>query len=173
MFGDGGAGEDEPCANDGSNGAHVGALACNNVIWDDGAEKSDDDDGAFFDTGIASWAACETILAHNTVFSTDSEKAFASLEGRFENSSTQIVNNLTNIEIRSRDDATVERTGNTTDAAADLFADAEAGDLSLVGPGPAGADLSGIARVASVCDVDVVGVPRDLAAPTAGAHEPP
>lgn len=171
MFGDGGAGSGSACKPDGAGSAHLAGLACNNVVWDDGATKSNDE--GFFVTGFASWAACQTSLVQNTVFTLDGAAATSSLEGRFTNSSTAIKNNVTDLPVMTRDGATVDAADNEEAAAVSLFSDAPGGDLSLAGAGPAGGDLSGEERVVTFCAVDFAGAPRDLSAPTAGAYEAP
>lgn len=170
MFGDGGAGSGSACQPTGAGSAHLAGLACNNVVWDDGATKSNDE--GFFVTGFASWAACQTTLVHNTIFTLDPAVASSSLEGRFVNSSTTIKNNVADLVVMTRDGATVDAADNEEAAAATLFGDAAGGDLSLAGAGPSGGDLSGDTRVATYCGVDFTGATRALSSPTAGAYEP-
>lgn len=83
-----------------------------------------------FDSGIGVYAACQAVVAHNTVWSTD--VPFSSIEWRFDATSAEIRNNLASHNLRERTPyiATVE--GNFEYADAAWFVDANGGDLHVV-----------------------------------------
>jgi hypothetical protein len=84
-----------------------------------------------FDCGICLWNACNAQVLHNSIFSADPDSTFSSIEWRFPNTQAEIYNNLVNAEMRERDGAKGEQSGNLTTAQASWFYDASSGDLHL------------------------------------------
>ena len=84
-----------------------------------------------FDCGICLWNACNAYVLHNTVYTADPGNTFSSIEWRFPNTQAVISNNLVNDEMRERDGAQGEQSGNLTTAQASWFVDASGGDLHL------------------------------------------
>lgn len=106
---------------------HYGGVIRNNMIFASSAALFQSQSG--FDSGVALEQACGTVVAHNTVFST--EPPFVSMEYRFGNTDVVIANNLTSHRIMERDGGSAELIGNIMDATASDFVDASNGDLHL------------------------------------------
>ncbi len=109
------------------------------------------------DVGIIVERASGTLVAHNTVIFTHPDAYPNAIEYRWPQTdgSTSVYGNLTNQLVRERDGATADVRENVADAGAELFVDAEAGDLHLVDCGA----VNGISPHAEVVD-DLDGDPR-------------
>ncbi len=113
---------------------------------------------ASFDTGIALEQACETVVAHNTVFST-SAPVSSSFEWRFARTNARFFNNLASHAFKDRGaGAVATRVGDQSAATAALFVDASKGDLHLVST--ASVKDKGVAVPAGLCDDDLDAMPR-------------
>ncbi len=113
-----------------------GGVIRNNFIYNNGT-------GVFPDVGIGLESSPDSKVYNNTIFVSYSN----AIEYRFtETRNVEIINNLTNRSIRLRDGATATLAANITDAQADFFVDADAGDLHLAsalhGVVDIGSDLS-------------------------------
>jgi hypothetical protein len=102
---------------------HVGGIIRNNLVWRDA-------DSITGDIGITVNFARDVRIEHNTVIQNDTFP-FGAIEYRFGVTNAVIRNNLSDAPIWRRDDATAELAGNVTDAQANWFVDADAGDLHL------------------------------------------
>ena len=157
--------DDDPCPSEHYVGDY-GALVRNNTVFADSSALFASASG--FDAGVALEAACDAVVVHNTVFST--EAPFSSIEWRFEGTSAEVYNNLVSHNLRARTEGIAVTDANIEGAAATVFADALAGDLRLA-EGSAAQD-AGRALDEGVCPEDIDGLPRDEA-PDPGAHELP
>ncbi|MBK8011576.1 MAG: hypothetical protein IPK13_09505 [Deltaproteobacteria bacterium] len=83
------------------------------------------------DTGIAAWASCCVIIAHNTVFMTDQRRRYSSIEWRGSGTDALVINNLANYVMRARDEARATLISNIDYADATWFDDPENLDLHL------------------------------------------
>lgn len=117
--------DDAPCA--GTAAEHYGGLVHSNMIVGRRAELFASPSG--MDLGVGLEAACEVLLVHNTVAST--EAPFSSMEWRWPETSVRVVNNLVTHELRTRDNASAELVSNVTSAPASTFFDLAAADAHL------------------------------------------
>lgn len=84
------------------------------------------------DVGISVERAHDTSVVNNTVFFSSDSAYSSTIEYRYASTNNvDIRNNLTSHRIRMRNDAVAELSGNITDARAEWFVDAAAGDLHL------------------------------------------
>ena len=98
-----------------------GGIIRNNMIYNDGSSQ-------FHDVGIGLESSPNTRVYNNTIF-IEYQNA---IEYRFQiTSNVDIVNNLTNKNITSRNGGTANLTTNITNAEADWFVDISTGDLHL------------------------------------------
>jgi len=158
---------DDPCPAVQGYVDHYGGTIRNNFIITCRKDLFAAKDGA--DCGICLWQSCQTRVLHNTVYSTDPAHTFSSIEWRFGDTGTEIINNLVNVTMQERDGASANVSGNVTNAQADWFVNVELGDLHLVETATSVMDRT--TSFAGVTD-DVDGACRP-AGPTAdvGAHE--
>lgn len=117
-----------------------GGLIKNNMIYNDGT-------GAFNDVGIGLESSTGILVFNNTVY-VDYQNA---IEYRFpESYGIDIINNLTNHPITSRDGGQAMLANNITSAQSDWFIDLDVGDLHLASAIPAVIDQG--SNVANVDD---------------------
>jgi hypothetical protein len=135
-----------------------GSIVNNVVIADDPQLFAS---ASGFDSGVGVYAACDAVVAHNTVYST--QAPFSSIEWRFEATNATVTNNLVSHNLRERTPGTGTLAGNLEGATAADFVGAR--DMHLVA-GSAAVD----AGVASPVTQDVDGDPRDTT-PDVGADE--
>ncbi len=123
-----------------------------------------------YDSGIILWAAHGAQVYHNTVISLSG--GFSGIEWRFEPTSGQVKNNLTNLPIMARDDVPVEVGGNIEDIEPAALVDPAHGDLHVDTNAMAAAPIIDAGEVLDpgLCDEDFDGQSRD-AAPDVGADE--
>lgn len=114
---------------------HEGGVIRNNMIWADDSRLFASRAG--FDSGIALWQANRALVLHNTIFATQTGRAFAGIDARFSGTRASIFNNLSNLPLKTRGRARTALGGNLVDARAQWFADPAAGDLHLRRPAPA------------------------------------
>ena len=101
------------------------------------------------DVGISIERAHDTSIVNNTVFYSSDAAYSSTIEYRYDSTTNvDVRNNLTNQRIRARNDAVVELSANITDANAEWFVDAAAGDLHLAS--------CGISEVVDAGDADAV-----------------
>jgi hypothetical protein len=128
-----------------------------------------------FDCGICLAQACGPQVLHNTVVST--QAPFSSIEWRFSNTQTDIVNNLVSHNLRERDGASAFLAGNLQNAPLSLFLDGPGGDLHLAATATDAID-QGAALAAGLCDDDFdgdsrpIGSARDIGADEYGTSPP-
>jgi hypothetical protein len=120
---------DTPCPTAAGYVDDYGGIIRNNFV-------SASDAGLFaseygFDCGICLWNSCDAQALHNTVYTTDLNHTFSSIEWRFSNTRADVINNLVNHTLRERDGATATQSGNLTNAQASWFVNATSGDLHL------------------------------------------
>jgi len=136
-----------------------GGMIRNNMIYNDGS-------GQFHDVGIGLESSPNTQVYNNTIFIEYPN----AIEYRFTNTTnTDIVNNLTNQNITSRNGGQANLNNNVTDALPSYFVDVLSGDLHLDSP------VSGVADAGMNLSQDVIddfdqGL-RDSSAFDIGAHE--
>jgi hypothetical protein len=134
--------DDSPCG--GQAAEHYGGIIENNMIVGRRPELFSSPSG--MDLGVGLEAACEVLVLHNTVAST--EAPYSSMEWRWPETSVRALNNLVTHELRTRDGASAELVSNVTNAVLSTFRDLEAADAHLASasaasPGAAeGADLA-------------------------------
>ncbi len=144
---------------------HVDGIIRNNFIFAN--EDALRDSEYAFDNGISMAQACGAQIVHNTVFSTFAP--FSSIEWRFEDCDVDLINNLVSHNLRARNGASANLTGNIEAASPDIFVDAAAGDLHLDNDAAVAIDQGG--AVSSVlCGKDIDGEIRD-STPDVGADE--
>src|SRR5690606_9435163 len=80
--------DDDPCGGV-SDASHYGGLIANNFVVGTDAGLFASPSG--MDHGVGLWHACGAVVVHNTVAST--QPPFASIEGRFADTSGEIVHN--------------------------------------------------------------------------------
>ena len=103
-----------------------GTDVTNNTVFSEFAGSREHDVGIIVERGV------DTNVSHNTVYFSHSDAYPNGIEIRFDSTSNVTVeNNLANVAIAERDGATTTQAGNVTDAEAQLFVDAESGDLHL------------------------------------------
>ncbi len=103
-----------------------GTRVVNNAVFSSFPASAEHDVGIIVEHGT------DVELSHNTVFFSHADAYPQGIEIRWEDTSNvSVTNNLSNRGIRERDGATATQTNNVTDAAAALFANADAGDLHL------------------------------------------
>jgi len=159
--GDGRTYDDAPCG--GQAAEHFGGTIENNMIVGRRAELFSSPSG--MDLGVGLEAACEVLVVHNTVAST--EAPFSSMEWRWPETSVRAVNNLVTHELRTRDDASAELVSNVTNAPLSTFVDLEAGDAHLASSSVAS---PGAAEGAELAPTDFDGDAR-TATPDVGADQ--
>jgi hypothetical protein len=139
---------------------HFGGVIRNNFIHRSASQPGD--------AGIIVFASPQTIVAHNTILLSGTYGA--ALEYRFtQTTDAQIVNNLADASIVSRDGGSASVSGNYTQAPPSLFVNPGGGDLHLV-EGAAFAIDRGVSYAAVAVDWD--GEPRPGgSAPDIGADE--
>ena len=115
------------------------------------------------DLGIGLWHACGATVVHNTVAST--QAPFSSIEGRFADTTADVVNNLVTHDIKERDGASFSLAGNL-EGAADQFVDMAGFDLHLAEGAPAigAGDDTGVALAPEDIDGDPRATPPDVGA---------
>ena len=142
------------------------ALHCSGVIRNNAIANVGSD--PFHDVGIGLESAPGTVVAHNTVhvaYRNAIEYRFAATAG------ATVVNNLTNRAVASRNGGQAAVAGNVSDAAADWYVDAPAGDLHLAAARPGVTDAA-VATTATTVAVDHDRNPRPQGgAADVGAHE--
>ncbi|MBK8012205.1 MAG: hypothetical protein IPK13_12725 [Deltaproteobacteria bacterium] len=140
---------DTPCG-DASNIDNVGGIIANNFVF---SSHSD------FDTGIAAWSSCDTLIAHNTIYSADHSRQLSSIEWRDPITDVTVSNNLTNFRLLERDGAQATVENNIDDMDANWVVDPLHGDLHLT---EAAVDAIGGASLLPVtgCTVDIDGETR-------------
>ena len=160
--------DDDPCPEaSGEYVDHYGGIVRNNYVFAEIAELFDSADG--LDTGIAAWQACHVDIVHNTLafFSAP----YSGIEYRWDNTTANIVNNLTTHNLRQRNSAQAYLAGNLTYQPLDSFIDASGGDLHLH-PLASDAIDQGAAVSSGLCDEDADGEPRPMrSARDVGADE--
>lgn len=107
---------------------HYGGVIRNNMVYAGSAALFGSEYG--FDCGICLANACAAAVLNNTVYAT--QAPFSSIEWRFANTSAAIINNLVNHPMRERDGASATQSHNLTNAPANWFVDAAAGNLHLL-----------------------------------------
>ncbi len=157
---------DEPCSS-GSEAEHYGGIIRNNIIVGLRPELFASHYG--MDLGIGLESACDAVVAHNTVAST--EAPFVSIEWRFTSTSGLIINNAASHAIRPRNEAVAETSANVASADPALFEDLAALDLT---PAATAADLlgQGDPRGTTIAPTDHRGA-RRAEPPDIGALERP
>ncbi|MFN2236436.1 MAG: hypothetical protein ACK2U1_19585 [Anaerolineales bacterium] len=120
---------DDPCPSADGYVDDFGGIIRNNFISSNNFDLFSSQYG--FDCGICLWNACNAQTLHNSIYSADPGNTFSSIEWRFPNTQAVIYNNLVNVEMRERDGALGEQSGNLTTAQANWFIDASNGDLHL------------------------------------------
>jgi len=136
-------------------------LIRNNIIYNDGT-------GLFNDVGIGLESSPGTLVCNNTIF-----VAYPNaIEYRFESTNNvEIINNLTNNAITSRNGGTADEQTNLTGASGGWFRDLENGNLRLVESHPSVVDQG---TTINYVDNDIDQNPRPNDLPTdIGAHEWP
>jgi len=108
---------------------HLGGIIRNNFVCAD--EKGLFDSEYGFDCGISLWQSKGARVLHNTVFSGDPARSFASIEWRFPITDLTLANNLANIGMQQRDGARAVTSGNVTGAKSAWFLNPSYGDLHL------------------------------------------
>ncbi len=143
---------------------HYEAVARNNFISADDADLFNSNSG--FDCGICIWNACGVEAYHNTVAST--QAPYSSIEWRFDNTETEIYNNLVTHNLRDRGgQSTVS--GNLENQSLSLFVNVATGDLHLNSSATQAIDQASV--LASITD-DYDGALRPYGlAPDIGADE--
>jgi hypothetical protein len=121
---------DDPCPSASGYVDDFGGIVRNNFMSANDANLFASQYG--FDCGICLWNACNAQALHNTVFTANNAETFSSIEWRFPNTEAQIINNLTNHQMRERDSATAVQNGNLINASADWFVASGSGDLHLL-----------------------------------------
>jgi len=116
---------DSPCG--GQAAEHFGGTIENNMIVGRRPELFSSPSG--MDLGVGLEAACEVLVLHNTVAST--EAPFSSMEWRWPETSVRALNNLVTHELRTRDSASAELVSNVTNAPLSTFVDVETADAHL------------------------------------------
>jgi len=157
---------DNPCPGANSAG-HYGGTVCNNII----IQKSEAlrSSQMRFESAISLEQACGTKVFHNTIVSTDKPN-ISSLEWRFSNTNVQIVNNLLSHNMKARDGAVAELSGNLENAPLSMFANVSGGDLHLL-ESATDAIGKGVSIAEVMCGEDIDGDTRDAATPDIGADE--
>ncbi len=118
-----------------------GTTVVNNMVYSEHAGSGE------HDVGIIVERAVDTVVAFNSVYLSHVDSYPRAIEYRWDTTSNLAVHgNLTNREIRARDNAVATEADNVTDADPAWFLDAAAGELHLAdctAPGPA-ASLAGV-----------------------------
>ncbi len=100
--------------------SHIGGIIRNNFIFSDGEHK--------FDTGIGLWAAKDTKVLNNTIY-TPIIDSFASIDLRYSETQANVINNLVFKPVTYRGGSAEEK--KTVIAQKEWFKDPETGDLHL------------------------------------------
>ena len=136
---------------------HYDGVIRNNIIFNE---------IAFYDTGIELQHARGARVLHNTIMSTESATGFfSSIDSRFENTRSEITNNIAR-RITTRGNAQPVEEGNIVGQDTSMFVNPAARDLHLL-PGAAAIDAGVVVEGAGV---DIDGQARD-GAPDVGADE--
>lgn len=139
---------------------HSGGVIRNNFIHRRASQPGD--------AGIIVFASPQTIVAHNTILLSGTYGA--AIEYRFtQTTGAQIVNNLADASIVSRDGGSASVAGNYTQAVPSLFVNAGDGDLHLAAAATVAIDR-GVSFAAVAADWDGESRPRGPA-PDIGADE--
>ena len=151
---------DDPCGGIGDASHYGGHIANNFVVGTDPALFNSP---SGMDLGIGLWHACGATVVHNTVAST--QAPFSSIEGRFADTTADVVNNLVTHDIKERDGASFSLAGNL-EGAADQFVDMAGFDLHLAEGAPAigAGDDTGVALAPEDIDGDPRATPPDVGA---------
>jgi len=154
---------DNPCG--GGARDHYGGIVRNNIII--GTEPGLFASNAGMDGGIAFAIACDSTAIHNTIAST--QPMLSSIEFRFPETNSTLVNNLATGRIWQRNDATSVEAGNIMEIGTDWFVDLDAFDGHLSAAAAAAVD-GGVTGYENLVPTDFDGDPRD-GSPDVGADE--
>jgi hypothetical protein len=121
---------DDPCPAASGYVDDFGGVIRNNFVYANNTSLFNSEFG--FDCGICAWNSCNARILHNTVYSTDTDNTFSSIEWRFPNTTATLTNNLVNDTLRERNGAHGTQSNNLINAQASWFVNASTGDLHLV-----------------------------------------
>ena len=156
---------DNPCPGVADAGHYLGVIRNNFVYADDPGLIAS---ASGFDTGIGLEDACGAVVAHNTVFAT--QTSYASLDARFPQTKPVLANNLLSGKKSIRDGAApATDQGNLEMIPGSLFKGPSSGDLHLL-PGASQAIDQGAAVPGAAVMDDIDGQARDTK-PDLGADE--
>jgi len=157
---------DNPCPSAQGHVGHYDGVIRNNFIFASRQELFVSQYGV--DGGIAFAQACGSRALHNTIAFTN--PPFAAIEWRFENSSVNLINNLTTHFLMDRG-GSATLAGNLSLQPLSLFEDGAKGNLHL-DPGATAAIDQAVAVASGLCDDDYDGQDRPMAdASDIGADE--
>jgi hypothetical protein len=164
---------DAPCPTATGYVDDYGGVIRNNFVSASDADLFASDYG--FDCGICLWNSCNARALHNTVYTTDPDGTFSSIEWRFSNTRADITNNLVNDTMRERDGAVATQAGNLTNAQTSWFVNATSGDLHLAPTAASAIDqVTAPTGVTDDCDGDPrpIGSASDVGADEYGTPPP-
>ncbi|MFC3194895.1 hypothetical protein ACFODZ_11650 [Marinicella sediminis] len=109
---------------------HTGGIIRNNMVYSSpglfSASRRNGSDGL-----IIVWDSPQTQVLHNTILSNQNQRL--SIEMRFDTTGSQVINNLNDASIGSRNGATFTASGNLDSATQGMFLNPATGDLHLRG----------------------------------------